>query len=54
MRTTALMCFQRRKHVDSDFHKRFNKFREHSEKGCKLQNADCKVQIEVLIDTIPA
>jgi hypothetical protein len=54
MRITALTCFQRRKHAASDFDKRFKIFRKHSENGCELQNVDRKVQIKVLIVTVPA
>ena len=54
MRATTLTCFQRRKQSDRDGDKRLKIFRKHLENSCKLHNIDRKVQIEVLIGTIPA
>ena len=41
-------------YADSNGDKRLKKFWKHLENGCKLHNVGCKVQIEVLISTIPA
>ena len=54
MRATTLTCFQRRKQSDRDGDRRLKIFRKHLENSCKLHNIDRKVQIEVLIGTIPA
>ena len=43
-----------KKAADNDGDKRLKIFGKHLEDSCKLHNIDRKVQIEVLIDTIPA
>jgi hypothetical protein len=53
MRITILTLIQWSKHADSDDDERPKKSRESSDDGGKLQNIDCKGQIERLIVRVP-